>query len=85
MADSSVSQTQFLRNVVRDQGRDASGFEAATLPNGSVRVLGPRAAAVYPHAGWVERFVAHLQQGYFDGHPPTVRAKGAVSAAGGTG
>ena len=85
MSNLSGPETDLLRTLVRRSGRDATGFQALALPNASIRVLGPQGAAVYRLDGWQQRFVQHLQQGYFDGHPPAVRANGTTSAAGGTG
>jgi len=62
----SAIETQVLRRLVEVEGRDPWGFTAAVLPDGSISVRSPAAAAFYPLDGWTSRFVRHLHQGYFD-------------------
>jgi hypothetical protein len=59
-------ETQLLRQLVVVQGRDPWGFSAAVLPDGTISVRSPAAAAFYPLDGWTSRFMRHLHQGYFD-------------------
>lgn len=59
-------ETQLLRELVAVQGRDPWGFSATVLPDGTISVRSPAAAAFYPLDGWAGRFIRHLQQGYFD-------------------
>ena len=59
-------ETQLLRQLVVVQGRDPWGFSAAVLPDGTISVRSPAAAAFYPLDGWTTRFMRHLDQGYFD-------------------
>ena len=62
----SPEETELLRQLVLVQGRDPGGFSAALLPDGSISVRSPAAAAFYPLEGWTSRFVRHLHQGFFD-------------------
>jgi hypothetical protein len=62
----SPDQTQLLRALVRYHGSDPQLFEAAVLDDGSIRVLGPGAAAFYPADAWTSRFLRHLHKGWFD-------------------
>ena len=59
-------ETHLLRQLVVVQGRDPWGFSAAVLPDGTISVRSPAAAAFYPLDGWTTRFMRHLHQGYFD-------------------
>lgn len=59
-------ETQLLRQLVVVQGRDPWGFSAVVLPDGTISVRSPAAAAFYPLDGWTTRFMRHLDQGYFD-------------------
>lgn len=63
-------ETQLLRQLVVVQGRDPWGFSAAVLPDGTISVRSPAAAAFYPLEGWSTRFMRHLHQGYFDARTP---------------
>lgn len=58
-------QTAFIQSIVRTHGRDASGFEARILDNGTVAVSGPGGTALYPLDGWTSKFVRHLDQGFY--------------------
>lgn len=69
MRHHSPDQTQLLRALVRFHGRDPGMFEAAVLDDGSIRVLGPNAAAFYAADAWTSRFIRHLHKGYFDPQP----------------
>ena len=59
-------ETQLLRQLVVVHGRDPAGFSAAVLPDGTISVRSPAAAAFYPLEAWTSRFLRHLHQGYFD-------------------
>jgi len=76
MTNLSPAETQLVRHLVRLAGRSPLGYAAAVLPTGAIRILGPRAAVVYPLEGWVSKFMRHLHHGYFDGlaHAPAEQA-----------
>ena len=59
------AHTAFIQSILRTQGRDATGFEATILDNGTVAVSGPAGTALYPLDGWTSKFVRHVDQGYF--------------------
>jgi hypothetical protein len=67
MTNLSPAETQLVRHLVRLSGRSPVGYAAAVVPANSIRILGPRAAVVYPLEGWVSKFMRHLHQGYFEG------------------
>ena len=87
MAKPYPPETRLLRNLVRLNGRDPSGFEARVLPTGMVQVTAPSGAAFYPMEGWISRFVRHLHQGLFDKRRPVMLTSehAAASGEGGTG
>ena len=87
MAKPSPPETRLLRNLVRLNGRDPSGFEAKVLTTGMVQVTAPCGAAFYPVEGWISRFVRHLHQGLFDARRPATLSSehAAASGEGGTG
>jgi len=59
------AHTAFIQSILRTQGRDATGFEARILDNGTVAVSGPAGTALYPLDGWTSKFIRHVDQGYF--------------------
>jgi hypothetical protein len=87
MAKPCPPETRLLRNLVRLNGRDPSGFDAKLLPTGMVQVTAPSGAAFYPLEGWISRFVRHLHQGLFDARRPATLTSehAAASGEGGTG
>lgn len=67
-----MAHTAFVQSIVRSHGRDATGFDARILDDGTVAVSSPTGSALYPVDGWTCKFARHLDQGYFDA--PLARA-----------
>lgn len=87
MTELEATARTVLAALVRSEGHaNLSEFTVKVLPDGSLRIKGPYAAACYPADGWAARFALHLRQGLFTrpAEPPVVATQ-AAPASGGTG
>ena len=66
MMSFSQARTQLVYELVRSTGREADCFAALVDHRGFVCVRSESTVVVYLHEGWTDKFVRHLQRGYFD-------------------
>lgn len=85
MSELEVTARAMFSALVRSEaGSDPSQFTLKVLPDGSLRIKGPYAAACYPLDGWAARFTLHLRQGLFTQptEPPVVAPQPAPVSGG---